>query len=986
MPMFVGALVLIGFASWFSYSHLKQELRRHLIEHGDYIATTIVESARSVDSYDQIRFALEQISLKTSGLHGVTLASVDPFIIWASSYHPGSNGNEAGRDMLAAMRMVQDAGLFGKFVLPGGDIVITHPLEQDFPDTRANTRSQHNPGQTDFGTFQPIDIFPIPVGEFKGVLYLRLDWETVIANARQHMLTQAAIVGLGAVAVLLFSLVLVYRLVLNPVSKLVQLARRQQEGEISARADELPGDEIGELGGVINRMLDHLEDSGRQFRDLYERQPDPAWIIAGNRFIECNNAAVEMLGHTSKASLINTHPSELSPEFQPDGQPSMQKAEQMMELAKKKNQHRFNWVHKRADGSEFVAEVTLSAIQYAGRPAIYCIWRDVTEQVEYTLRLERYQTALLEWARVSHEDVNQAFRQASEVSAATLDVPRVSIWLLDEENSRMRCEDLFEDGVGHTKGTEICRADNAEYFNALEAGITQSMIDAQNDQRTRSFAENYLVPNHVRSILDIPIMYDGSVKGVVRLEQTSRARQWSALEKEFASAIASSISLALEVDRRKRAEDELTYMAYHDELTGLPNRSLLADRLDQAVRQAKRDNTLVAVFFLDLDNFKQINDSFGHMAGDQLLQQTAARMTGVLRETDTISRLGGDEFALLISASKSLVDVNEVAMKLSECLQASFQIEGREIFLTSSMGISVYPNDGSSAQELLRNADAAMYRAKEDGKNGYQFYTADLTEKAFDKVLLISSLRRALSEEELEVYYQPQLDMVANRVTGMEALLRWHHSELGQIPPSQFIPVAEESGLIVSLDRWTIRKTMEYAKSLLDNHAFSGRMSANVAVQQLAQGGFVEYLKASLDATGCPAESLALEITEGQILKNPDVSIDQLHKIRELGIEVHIDDFGTGYSSLTYLKKLPVDKIKIDRSFVRDITEDKEDAAIVRAVIALARSLDIDVIAEGVETQQQVDFLVKEGCAVAQGFYYARPMPSLELSSFLADH
>lgn len=191
MPMFVGALVLIGFASWFSYSHLKQELRRHLIEHGDYIATTIVESARSVDSYDQIRFALEQISLKTSGLHGVTLASVDPFIIWASSYHPGSNGNEAGRDMLAAMRMVQDAGLFGKFVLPGGDIVITHPLEQDFPDTRANTRRQHNPGQTDFGTFQPIDIFPIPVGEFKGVLYLRLDWETVIANARQHMLTQA---------------------------------------------------------------------------------------------------------------------------------------------------------------------------------------------------------------------------------------------------------------------------------------------------------------------------------------------------------------------------------------------------------------------------------------------------------------------------------------------------------------------------------------------------------------------------------------------------------------------------------------------------------------------------------------------------------------------------------------------------------------------------------------------------------------------------
>ncbi|MDO9265766.1 MAG: EAL domain-containing protein, partial [Sulfurimonas sp.] len=427
----------------------------------------------------------------------------------------------------------------------------------------------------------------------------------------------------------------------------------------------------------------------------------------------------------------------------------------------------------------------------------------------------------------------------------------------------------------------------------------------------------------------------------------------------------------------------LDYQAHYDLLTGLSNRILFNDRLEQAVEKGKRQKSKFALFFIDLDRFKQINDSLGHSIGDKVLQIIAKRLQLVMRKEDSISRLGGDEFTVLVQDLKEVTDASLLAQKIISSLSEPINIENHTLYVTTSIGISIFPNDGISANNLLKYADAAMYKAKEEGKNNFQYYSSEMTEKAFERVVMEASLRKALSNNEFVVYYQPQVDGRTDKVIGMEALVRWLHPNVGLVFPDKFIPLAQETGLILAIDRWVMLTAMKQIAEWHEMGLNPGVLALNLSMRQLGQEGCVDKLSAMIKESGCKPEWLELEVTEGEIMKNPENAIGVLNHISDMGIELAVDDFGTGYSSLSYLKRLPIDKLKIDKSFVDGLPDDEEDVSIARAIIALAHSLKLSVIAEGVETKDQKEFLVENGCDFIQGYYYSKPIPSDEMEKFL---
>ena len=438
-------------------------------------------------------------------------------------------------------------------------------------------------------------------------------------------------------------------------------------------------------------------------------------------------------------------------------------------------------------------------------------------------------------------------------------------------------------------------------------------------------------------------------------------------------------------DELRNQKNILDHQAHHDALTGLPNRVLFNDRLEKAIKTAKRNKTNVALLFIDLDHFKEINDSLGHNVGDEILKTVSNRLQDVIRDKDTVARLGGDEFTVILEELTQAQDSSLIANKILEILTQSINVNDNILYVSSSIGISIYPDDGESSQNLLKYADSAMYKAKDEGRNNYQYYNSTMTELAFERVVMETSLRDALRNEEFVVYYQPQVNGLTDRLSGMEALVRWQHPTMGLVPPAKFIPLAESTGLIVELDRFVMKTAMTQIVKWYKDGLNPGVLAMNLAVKQLKQSDFIEMFENLMSETGCKAEWIELEVTEGQIMTNPDEAIKLLTQISDLGIELAVDDFGTGYSSLSYLKILPIDKLKIDQTFVRDLPDDEEDAGITKAVIALSKSLNLRVIAEGVETKEQKDFLVANGCENIQGYLYSKPIPAAEMKDILVN-
>ncbi|HKK01848.1 MAG TPA: EAL domain-containing protein, partial [Desulfuromonadales bacterium] len=435
-------------------------------------------------------------------------------------------------------------------------------------------------------------------------------------------------------------------------------------------------------------------------------------------------------------------------------------------------------------------------------------------------------------------------------------------------------------------------------------------------------------------------------------------------------------ALVYDVTERVLAEKKLQYLALHDVLTGLANRSLLEDRLSQALIRAQRHGETGGVFFLDLDHFKNINDSLGHQIGDLLLQQVAERLGRALRREDTISRLGGDEFILLLPGIKDGPEAALLAAEILHKLARSYQLPGKEVFITSSLGISLYPSDSLDFGTLIRNADTAMYHAKSEGRNNFQFFRSEMTTAVQQRLSLEHDLRRALTKDEFRLYYQPQVDAVTGEFVGVEALIRWLHPERGVVPPADFIPIAEENGLIDQIGAWVLRTACVQNRQWQSMGCQPIQIACNVSGRQFRNPNFIDTLDQILKESGCDPQRLEIEVTENILMENIEQSIATLVDLKTRKISLAIDDFGTGYSSLNYLRVFPIDRLKIDRSFVTRVTENVDDVAIANAIISLARTLKLDVVAEGVETAEQAALLRELGCDKFQGYFFGRPVPA----------
>lgn len=446
------------------------------------------------------------------------------------------------------------------------------------------------------------------------------------------------------------------------------------------------------------------------------------------------------------------------------------------------------------------------------------------------------------------------------------------------------------------------------------------------------------------------------------------------------------VAVARNVSRRKQVEEDLHKLAYFDSLTGLPNRTLYNDRLKHALAEAKRHNACVVVMLLDLDHFKDVNDTMGHDVGDRFLSEVATRLNHGIREADTLARLGGDEFALIFSDTTEIMDAALMARHLLSRLKTPIQIDGRELFASASIGITVYPTDAQDADSLLKFADSAMYHAKDKGRNAFQFYSSEMTTNIQRRMNLESDLHHALKHNEFALHFQPQVNTISGDIIGVEALIRWQDKDGNFIPPVDFIPLAEESGLIVPIGLWVLKTACKQLSEWHEAGYTQLTMSVNVASRQFREKDFELTVKNVIKSNNLEPYMLELEITESLLLENSDDILSTLKNIKSVGSQLAIDDFGTGYSSLSYLKRFPIDRVKIDQSFVRDLVNNKDDLSIVKAIIALANSLHLEVVAEGVETKEQLELLRLEGCQNYQGYYYARPMDAESLSILLKEH
>ncbi len=599
-------------------------------------------------------------------------------------------------------------------------------------------------------------------------------------------------------------------------------------------------------------------------------------------------------------------------------------------------------------------------------------------------RLMQLYTALSQCnqAIVRAADEAELFPQVCRSAVVCGGMKMAWIGMLDAETGALHPVAWHGDGTDYLRGLQISvRADSPFGHGPTGTAMREDRPcwcqDFQNDPATAPWRERGA--RHAWGALAaLPLHRGGKVAGAFNLY----AGEAHALDSDMQALL---IEMALDIDfalegfererQRQRAEGRIQYLARHDALTGLPNRLQLQDHACYAISLAKRSGGGLAMMFLDLDHFKHINDTLGHGVGDALLVEMARRLRGRLREEDMVTRLGGDEFILLLPGTDA-PGAAHVAHKLLAAISQPCRIEQYDLTVTASIGIALYPGDGTDLDSLSRSADVAMYRAKQENRNGYRFFTAEMQARSARHLLLGNALRHAVERDQLELHYQPQVDLADGRIVGAEALLRWRHPELGAVSPAEFIPMAEDTGLILPIGAWVLQQAAIQAKSWLDGGIGPLVVAVNLSAVQFRHPDLPEQVARILDEAGLPPQCLELELTEGVATHDPQAAIAIMGRLRELGVRMSLDDFGTGYSSLGYLKKFKLYKLKIDRSFVRDLCTDPEDMAIVSAIIGMAGNLGLKTIAEGVETAEQMQLLRETGCHEGQGYFYSKPLPA----------
>ncbi len=574
------------------------------------------------------------------------------------------------------------------------------------------------------------------------------------------------------------------------------------------------------LESLIQERNSSLEQSNQRYQTLFDKTADALLIIEGHNFVDCNQAALEMLGFGNKDELYETHPSELSPEYQPDGESSEIKANVMIETAFSRGSHRFEWDHQRKNGIIFPVEVLLTAIPFEDSQLLHVVWRDITE--------------------------------------------------------------------------------------------------------------------------------------------------------------------------RRKAAAEIEHQAYYDALTGLPNRKLLLDRMQQTYITSRRHNVYSALLFIDLDRFKSINDSLGHIIGDKLLIESATRIKDSVWDEDTVSRFGGDEYVILLkNLGKAKETASLLAKKIASRIQSSFEpvflIDNHQLHVTTSIGIALFPIHDDTVEDIIKHADTAMYSAKEAGRNQIAFYLSEMHEKVIKRLGLEKDLRVAIKEKQLDVYYQPQFN-IKGEILGVEALIRWQHAEYGFINPEEFIAIAEDTGLIYDIGDFVLRKAVTDILNMNTEKKSDLKLSVNISPHQFKKENFTGRIKSCIENFQLEKNFLTLEVTEGIAIDNLNETISKFEDLKHLGVRLSLDDFGTGYSSLSHLKRLPINELKIDKSFVFDIQDDPQDALLVKTIINIAHQFGLTVVAEGVETKEQLEFLQIQNCDIYQGYYHSRPLPIIKLSEFIELH
>jgi diguanylate cyclase (GGDEF)-like protein/PAS domain S-box-containing protein len=700
-------------------------------------------------------------------------------------------------------------------------------------------------------------------------------------------------------------------------------------------------DENGEPYKIIGTTQDitsftKIQEHAKELSELLEHSSNEVYIIEPKelKYLYVNQGACDALGYT-KEELLTMSVYDVNPYLNQELIDHLH--QQLMQSHKVLNRT----LHQRKDGSLYHVQSYIHTLRYNGSKAYVIFDTDISTSIELELEYKKQANVL----QHIHDSVI-----STDIFGKIISWNQGSVHLF-----------------GYTFD-EIKEKKISTLYSVKNKTSLDTLFHMLNNQQNVSIESIMLTKEKKEIICDISL---------------------TLLKDEF-GVISGYVGYIQDITKEKETQklldeqaEKLKYQAHHDLLTGLPNRTLFQERLSQTIISAKRHNQKFALLFIDLDQFKKINDSLGHQVGDEVLKEAASRLTKALRAEDTLARLGGDEFTIILKDIKNAKNAAVVAEKITKAMKKPIEIGTHTLHISSSIGISIYPDDTVFETDLIKYADTAMYKAKDKGRDNYQFYAAEMTHEALQRVMLENDLRIAIKEEQFIVYFQPQYTTETKKIIGMEALVRWEHPKNGLISPAVFIPLAEETGLIVEIDALVMQKAMKQFVSWYKEGHNPGKLSLNLSMKQLAKDDFVQTLTNNIKKFNFNPQWLELEVTEGDVMNNPKSAIEKLLTIHKLGVDIAIDDFGTGYSSLSYLKKLPLDKLKIDKSFIRDLPDDEDDIAITKAIIALGKSLNLKLIAEGVETKEQKEFLISNGCHYVQGFYYAKPLPSEEIQALL---
>mgnify|MGYP005993287621 FL=1 len=693
----------------------------------------------------------------------------------------------------------------------------------------------------------------------------------------------------------------------------------------------------------MNSLSNVLENNINTFKTIFELSPDPILIIKEDKFVDCNQAAINILGASSKDSLIEINPSKISPEKQPDGKYSYDKASEIFEKVYKDGVIRFEWLHKKIDGSDLFVEVTLTKFEIENNELLHVHWKDISYKKEIEDQLE--------YSR-------KRFAEISNISSDW-------IWEVDKNCIYTYVGSRIKDFLGFEA-------------NEIIGKSLFELMEHDESKKVKKFLMDYVSKQlPFKDLINTNIHKNGNTVTL----QTSAAPIFDKYG-EFIGYRGMDKDITQQVEYEKQIEE----LAYYDFLTKLPNRKLFQEKVESCIRSFSNKNKKFAILFLDLDNFKWVNDSMGHHFGDKVLIEVGKRINEVISQDSVFSRLGGDEFVLLTPYSKVSV-ISELAQEIIKTVKDPVYIDNMELNVGWSIGISLFPEHSSEYNTLLKNSDMAMYEAKESGKNNFKYFNESMNTLAHRRLEFDTCLRSAVEKKEFTLVYQPKGNFDTKDILGFEALIRWNDPKLGVITPEEFIPIAEQSGYIYTIGLWVLETAFNDLQSIHKKYNTNKfHMAINISGKQLEDKRFLDDVKYLIKKTEVSVSSLEFEITETALMNNIQSVIPILNELKNIGISLSIDDFGTGYSSLTYLKKMPIDILKIDKEFISELDSNDDDKAIVEATIALAKSLKLKTVAEGVEKIEQSDILKKMDCNLYQGYLYSKPLPIEMLFDFIETH